>query len=201
LIDDFFGCWIPSESSILDLGCGYGEFINNVRAENRYALDLNPDAKQHLASDVTFIQHDCSEPWPIESECLDVVFSSNFLEHLPTKHHLASAVQEAARCLRSGGTIILMGPNIRYANGAYWDFYDHHVPLTERSVVELLTMEGFSVEVVHARFLPFTMSDGRSYPQWVLRAYLRTPLAWRIFGKQFVVVARRGRPADAADGS
>ena len=191
LIDCLFSRWIPPGSSVLDLGCGYGEFINNVAAGNRYAMDLNPDAKGRVESGVHFVLQDCSEPWPIEAESLDVIFSSNFLEHLPSKRHLSRTMQESARALRPGGIIILMGPNVRFVPGAYWDFYDHHIPLTDKSVAELLEMEGFHVEVAYARVLPYTMSEGRSYPQWVLRTYLRMPAAWRIFGKQFVVVARR----------
>ena len=30
LIDEFFIKWIPKDGKILDIGCGYGEFINQV---------------------------------------------------------------------------------------------------------------------------------------------------------------------------
>ena len=43
LVENFFGRWIPVDSSVLDLGCGYGEFINNVTANERHAMDLNPE--------------------------------------------------------------------------------------------------------------------------------------------------------------
>jgi hypothetical protein len=29
------------------------------------------------------------------------------------------------------GEIILIGPNIKYTGEAYWDFWDHLLPLTE----------------------------------------------------------------------
>jgi hypothetical protein len=45
LSSEFFSTWIPESSTILDLGAGYCEFINNVRARRKLALDLNPDAK------------------------------------------------------------------------------------------------------------------------------------------------------------
>jgi hypothetical protein len=35
------------------------------------------------------------------------------------------------------------------------------------------------------------MSRQRTPPLWMLRVYLRLPIAWRIFGRQFLVVARR----------
>ena len=41
------------------------------------------------------------------------------------------------------------------------------------------------------RFLPFTMSTGRPAPDWVIRLYLRLWPVWPLFGRQFLVVARR----------
>ena len=49
----------------------------------------------------------------------------------------------------------------------------------------------FTVDVCLARFLPYTMASGPQYPLLVLRAYLRLPIAWRMFGKQFLVVGRK----------
>ena len=34
--------WIQPGSRVLDLGCGWGEFIRNVQASRKYAMDLNP---------------------------------------------------------------------------------------------------------------------------------------------------------------
>ncbi len=41
------------------------------------------------------------------------------------------------------------------------------------------------------KFLPFTMSEGPQYPVFFVAMYLRFPLAWRIFGKQFLVAAKK----------
>ncbi|MEI9477278.1 MAG: class I SAM-dependent methyltransferase [Deltaproteobacteria bacterium] len=45
LIDNWFSKWIPDNVTILDLGCGWGEFINQIAAKKKYAIDLNADAK------------------------------------------------------------------------------------------------------------------------------------------------------------
>jgi hypothetical protein len=68
---------------------------------------------------------------------------------------------------------------------------DHHLPLSDRSMVEALELAGFRKEVVIPRFLPYTMSH-RAPPRalWV-RLYLLFPLAWRVWGKQFLVIARK----------
>lgn len=189
VLGTFFGRWIPPAAAVLDLGAGYCEFINHVRAERRIAMDLNPETGNRAAGDITVLQHDCSEPWPMPSASLDAVFTSNFFEHLPTKAHLERTLSEIYRSLKPGGRLIAMGPNIKYLPGAYWDFWDHYLPLTESSLAEGLRKHRFDIEVQIDRFLPYTMSHGRTYPKWMLRAYLGLPVAWKWFGKQFLLVA------------
>ena len=125
LTSEFFQRYVPRDGAVLDLGCGWGEFINNIQARVRYGIDLNPSSRHRLAPGVTFFQQDCSRRWPLEDDTLDVVFTSNFLEHLPEKTALRRTLTESLRCLRSGGRIICLGPNIKYVPGAYWDFWDH----------------------------------------------------------------------------
>jgi SAM-dependent methyltransferase len=186
----FFGRWIPGHASVLDLGCGHCEFINAVQCGRKLGMDLNPDALRFAADGVTIIQQDCSESWSLPAGSLDVVFTSNFLEHLPTKKALEQTLQHAHRALAPGGRLIAMGPNIKYLPGAYWDFFDHYLPLTELALTEVLTKCGFRIEFCRDRFLPYTMSDGKEYPILCLQAYLSLPIAWRIFGRQFLVVGQ-----------
>jgi SAM-dependent methyltransferase len=191
LIEGYFSQWISPSDVVLDLGSGHGEFINNVIAAKRYALDLNPDAKAAVEAGVEMMLHDCTTPWPIPAGSVDVVFTSNFLEHLPDKDALLEALAQAATVLRPGGRFVAMGPNVRFVHGEYWDYIDHHIPLTERSLGEALTTTGFRVTHTVPRLLPYSMSEGRQVPLQLVSAYLKLPLAWRFFGKQFVVIAER----------
>lgn len=191
LVDDYFAQWIPANAAVLDLGCGHCEFINNVRAETRFGMDLNPDTAEKAAPGVQILAQNCSEPWAIEDNALDVVFSSNFFEHLYTKQDLRETLLQAWRCLRPGGRIIALGPNIRYLPGEYWDFYDHYLALTELSLGEVMAETGFTLEEQIPRFLPYTMSRGGQRPVWMLRLYLKLKFAWPLFGKQFLVVAKK----------
>jgi SAM-dependent methyltransferase len=191
LTRNFFSRWIKKEHTVLDLGCGYGEFINNIEAANRYGMDLNPATATRLDKAVRFLEQDCSTHWQVPDASLDAVFTSNFLEHLPDKDAVKRTLAQAARCLKPGGLFIAMGPNIRYLPGAYWDFFDHHVILTERSLSEVLEVLGFSINKSIARFLPYTMVGGPQYPLFLLRIYLAMPWLWWIKGGQFLVIARR----------
>ena len=188
----YFSRWFPGADAMLDLGAGYCEFINNVPARIRYAMDLNPDVHQLASRDVIVLQQDCAKPWPLPEGALDVVFTSNFLEHLPDKSAVTAVLSHAYRSLKPGGRFVAVGPNIKHVPGAYWDFFDHYIPLTELSLAEALSHCDFEIEARIGRFLPFTMAHGRyRHPLWMLRLYLVLPFVWRIFGKQFLVVGRK----------
>jgi SAM-dependent methyltransferase len=191
LCKDFFGKFIGASETILDLGAGWGEFTRNIEANKKYAMDLNPDCALRISGYAEFLMQDCSAPWPLANGQLDRVFTSNFLEHLPTKDAIISTLKEALRCLRPGGTIICMGPNVALVPGVYWDYWDHYIPISDKSMAEALELAGFQIEMARARFLPYTMSGGRNPPLLAVKAFLRVPLLWRLFGKQFLVVARK----------
>jgi SAM-dependent methyltransferase len=191
ILAGYFAQWIPAGASVLDLGCGHCEFINNVAAETRFGMDLNPASTQHAAPGVKILLQNCAEPWALPDNSLDAVFTSNFFEHLFTKRDLRDTLIQTRRCLKPGGRIIALGPNIRYLPGEYWDFYDHYLALTELSLGEVLTETGFRLDEQIARFLPYTMSRGKRQPLWMLRWYLRLKFTWPLFGKQFLVVASK----------
>jgi len=194
----YFGQWFPPTGTVLDLGAGYCEFINNATAGVKYAMDLNPDVHKRASQGVKVLQQDCSQPWPLPEGHLDAVFTSNFLEHLPDKAAVRAVLANAHRCLKPGGRFIAMGPNIKYIPGAYWDFFDHYVELTDLSLAEALSISDFIVEKSVARFLPYTLA-GPQYPTWLLRLYLTAPAAWPLFGKQFLVIGQK--PSQVLDRS
>ena len=191
LIESFFQQYIPDNSDILDVGCGWGEFINNIKGRKKFGIDLNSDAKQHLEPSVEFINQDCSNQWPLSDESLDVVFTSNFLEHLPSKPHIENTIAQARRCLKPKGLLLCLGPNIKYLPGLYWDFWDHHIEITEASLSELLKMNDFSILKCVGRFLPYTMANEQTPPLFLVKLYLSFPILWKLFGKQFLIVARK----------
>lgn len=191
IIAQYFQAQIGKDKDILDLGSGWGEFINNVQARKKYAMDLNPDGKSRVSSGVHFIQQDCSVEWAVPDNSLDIVFSSNFFEHLPTKQCLLDTLREAHRCLRPSGRIICLGPNIKYVGHAYWDFFDHYLQLSHLSLAEGLKIASFEISSVIPRFLPYTMADGKHPPLLAVKLYLNLPFIWPFFGKQFLVTARK----------
>ena len=187
----YFQKWINPADTVLDLGAGFCEFINSISAAHKYALDSNPLTARKAAPDVTVLSEQATRQWPLPSESVNVVFSSNFFEHLPTKADFAHCLAEAYRVLCPRGLLIALGPNIRFCFDVYWDFVDHHLPLSDRSMVEAVEIAGFRSELVIPRFLPFTMSDREPHGALWVRLYLLFPLAQRLWGKQFLVMARK----------
>jgi SAM-dependent methyltransferase len=197
LVDDFFSRWIPSEAAVLDFGCGGGEFINAVRARRRIGVDVRPEAARHLAEGVEFVHSPGVAVGGVPDGEVDVVFCSNLLEHLPDRETVTALLREFRRLLSPAGRLLVLGPNLRFTGPAYWDFFDHVLPLTDRSLVEALATADLAPEIVIPRFLPYTTVGSRRHPLWMVRWYLRRPLAWRLFGAQFFAVTRSRRSAAA----
>jgi len=187
----FFQQFVPDDSVVLDLGAGYCEFINNIHCKKKYAVDLNDDTPTFANPDVTVVSSYSTELDFLADDSIDLAFMSNFLEHLKTKKEVLDTFTELRRVLKVGGKIMVLQPNIRYLYMEYWDFFDHHVPLTEKSIAEGLEISGFKVEKSIARFLPFTTKSKIPKHPLLVRAYLMFPPIWRIMGKQAFVLARK----------
>src|SRR5215470_8016184 len=191
LCEDFFCRYVRTTDTVVDIACGYGEFINAIRCGKRIALDVNPDSRRHLSSDVTFFNQSCERLDCLPDASADVVFESNTLEHFPDKPTLTRVVREVYKKVKPGGRFILLQPNIRYTGGAYWDFYDHFIPLTHVSGEELLRNCGFDIEELIPRFLPYTTKSSLPQHPLLVKLYLRLPFVWPLIGKQFLIVARK----------
>ncbi|OBI62648.1 glycosyltransferase [Mycobacterium sp. E796] len=191
LVRDFFQARIKRSDTVLDLGCGYGEFLNHVRATRRVGVDLNPDSAAMLDPGIEFHHGRADDLGFLEDDSVDVVFTSNFLEHMQGKDEVERTIAEARRVLKPGGHLIAMGPNIRLVPGAYWDFWDHTVPISDRSLIELLEASDFEIVESYDRFMPYTASSSLPQAPILVRLYLLLRPAWRILGKQFVIRARK----------
>jgi SAM-dependent methyltransferase len=189
LCERFFSRYVSPSDVVVDIGAGYCEFINNIRAARKVAVDLNPRVREFAAPDVEVRNESCTQLSSMAANSVDVVFMSNFLEHLPSKQMVFDTLAEARRILRVGGRVMILQPNVRLIPGAYWDFFDHHTPLTERSLVEALTSLEFHPTTVIARFLPYTTKSLLPQSPLLVRCYLAVPALWWLLGKQSFIVA------------
>jgi SAM-dependent methyltransferase len=191
LYDGYFRRFIRTTDTVLDLAAGSCEFINACHAADKIAVDLNPDTKRY-AVDARVVLAPSNNMADITDGSVDVVFTSNFFEHLPDKRALLDTLGECRRVLKPGGRILVLMPNLRYVGARYWDYFDHHLPLTHASLVEGLTLAGFVADLVVPRFVPYTVKDSPvKVRKGLVRLYLRLPVLWRFLGGQMFVAAHK----------
>jgi len=160
------------------------------KSKKKIALDLNSDVKKFAEKNVEVIVSKSTNMKKIKSESIDVVFVSNLFEHL-TKKDIVKTVQEIRRVLKKDGGLILLQPNFRYCYKDYWMFFDHITPLDDRSLREVLEINGFKIIECKPRFLPYTTKSKLPKSITLLKIYLKLPLIQRVFGKQVFIYARK----------
>jgi len=182
--------YIPNDPTVLELGPGYCDFINQLPARKKIAVDINPLACEYANPDIEFITGDCTRLSTIEPRSLDVVFASNLLEHLE-KAEVLRLLQSVYAVLKPRGKLILMQPNFRYCYDQYYDDYTHTTPFTDKGLCGLIKSEGYRIVDCVPRFLPLSMETAVWIPRpwWIIRLYLNSPI--RPFAKQMLVVAEK----------
>lgn len=186
LCRNFFQKFISEKDTVVDMGAGLCEFINFIKAGKKIAIDELTIAK-FATQEVTVV----SKIEELEDNTADIVFMSNFLEHLLSIEDVITKLTKVRQALKNKGKLIIMGPNMRFTYDNYWIFIDHRIPLTDLSLAELLKALDFKLIKVMPRFLPFTTKS--KYPQWgwLVEVYLRVPILWKIFGKQYLILCEK----------
>lgn len=193
LIDSFLQKYFSPSANVLDIGGGYCEFINQIKAKGKYLIDLNPDSKSFANPDVTVFNLDILdsvEQSKIPQGFFDCIFVSNFFEHLNNKEELIAILSFCFYRLKPGGSLLVIQPNYKYSFREYYDFVDHQLPITHLSLLELLKAIDFQVDEVIPRFLPFS-TKGRPSSVLLLKIYLKLPILWNFLGGQMFIKASR----------
>lgn len=189
LCKSFFQKYVRRDSTVLEVACGFGEFITNIDCQHKIAVDINTSVKERLPSNIDFRVCSATDMEFVEDNSVDTVFVSNFFEHLPNKDVLSQVLESMHRVLKPGGQLIMMQPNFKFSYDAYWDFYDHHLPLSHLTMAEGVQMAGFKLGRVIPKFMPFSTKSKIPKHPFLVRLYLAFPPAWKIMGKQFFLQA------------
>lgn len=183
--------YVDADAPLLDLACDRGHFVRWVTARERWATDIR-DMRDALPADVRFVQSSGLDlAGALPSSYFGTIFMSNYLEHLESSDAVIDQLRIVAGLLRPGGRVMVLQPNIRLVGPRYWDFIDHRVALTERSLLEAAELAGLHTLDLVTRFLPYSTKGRLPTAPALVRAYLSFRPAWRLLGKQTLYVGVR----------
>ena len=137
-------------SSILDIGCGFGQMLHQFKSmgyKNLKGIDLCGESCNHCKKqglDVERIKD-------IESFCksskkkYDFILMANVLEHIKKDEMISTMSNIKKYLLKESGEICIVVPNAQSNTGAYWLFEDftHQFLFTARSLSYVLKNAGF----------------------------------------------------------
>ena len=127
---------------ILDVGCGKGNHLVAFARRGFSAFGIDKLRESNEALD-QFDIRECDlerDPFPFESDSLDVVFSKSVIEHVGNADNF---LFETKRVLKPNGLAILMCPDWKTQAHMYWDDYTHVKPWTRKGLQNALKIHGF----------------------------------------------------------
>lgn len=185
-----FSGMITQDDCVLDLGTGYGNFINTVVARRRIAVDAWQGFPAHLAPGVEHHVGSVTDLGFLDDGAVDFAFASNLFEHL-TKADFALVLAALRAKLSPRGTLTIVQPNYRYAFREYFDDFDHKAIYSHVSLADFLDANGFDVFLTEPRFMPLSVKSRLPVTPLLIRAWLASPV--KPIGKQMLVRARPRR--------
>ncbi len=110
--------------TIIELGCGNGYLAPKLLEQDPkqiIMMDISSYNLQHAAEKtkderVSFVEHDATEPWKLESTSVDTIYSNMMLNEI---EDIISPIQEAFRVTKNGGTFIFS------VTHPAWDLYEY----------------------------------------------------------------------------
>jgi hypothetical protein len=176
----------PNARVAVALGPGYCDFINAFHADQKIAFDLNSEMSEFADAGVDLRIQDASHLSDLSPGSVDLIFASNFLEHLDECEAI-QLLSAACQALSDRGRLILLQPNHRRCADHYFDDPTHKTVFDDQNIAEWLQKCGLRPRRIVPGLLPFSMKS--RLPKWPLlvRLYLNSPV--RPMAAQMYVVA------------
>lgn len=188
VICKFLQKYVDKNANIIDIGAGYCDFINNIEAKRKYAVDSCSDFVQYANDNVKTFVAECFKLDFLESDYFDVIFSSNLLEHLLFEQ-IESTLQGMNRILKPNGKLILFLPNFKYCYKIFYDDYTHKTPLTENGICDILKTKNFDILKVFPKFLPFSFKSKLPVSNFLVQLYISSPI--KPLAGQMLIIAEK----------
>ncbi len=142
--------------TLLDIGCGTGEFLNTVQADGWKTLGIepSPSARKQGIENYKLDVRDEAELNNLQPGSFDVITMWHVMEHVP---HLRARVEKLHELLKNDGVLFVAVPNRNSHDAAYykenWAAYDvprHLWHFRAQDMRALMAGSGFEVK----RILP-----------------------------------------------
>jgi len=140
-----------SEKTLLDIGCGTGDFLQTAQQNNWTISGIEPNAEaRNIANTKTNnAVHDAHELFKLKNESFEVITLWHVLEHLPD---LEKQIITYKSLLRNSGTLIIAVPNYNSYDAEYyqnfWAAYDvprHLWHFSEKGMKQLIEKQGLKI--------------------------------------------------------
>ena len=174
---------VDREARILDIGCGWGQFLSWVKQKNYSHLegiDMGSDQVEHCRSIGLNVSRatDSIRYLRERVETYDLITLHHVIEHVPPTNGV-DLLRAMRGSLRPGGTVIVQTPNMSAISAGFSRYIEltHVTGYTESNLHEALLLAGFARASVFGSRTPLKFTPKRIL--WIgLQSCLR--LAWRV---------------------
>ncbi|WP_299776518.1 class I SAM-dependent methyltransferase [uncultured Formosa sp.] len=140
-----------SEKTLLDVGCGTGDFLQIAKSNawNVFGIEPDVDARKLAINKVGNDIYDTSKIDELKSNSFDVITLWHVLEHLP---NLDTHIANYKRLLKTDGVLIIAVPNFKSYDASYyksfWAAFDvprHLWHFSQTGISKFLAKQQFKV--------------------------------------------------------
>lgn len=188
LCKHFFQSYVDEDAIVLEIGAGYCDFINNIQAQKKIALDAWSEFARHANSGIETHIGDVIETSKFVTSKVNLVFASNLFEHL-TKNQVKEVLFDLKKIMvPTRSHLILLQPNFRLNPGRYFDDYTHESIWTDNSLSDFLAANGYETVSIFPKFLPLTVKSKIPVSEFLIWVYLKSPIKLR--AGQMLIIAK-----------
>ena len=190
---------LNSNSSILELGCGRGEFLNEFTnlGMKGFGVDLSNFAVTFCTNAEIKVVDITKESLPYPDNFFDIVYSKSFIEHF---YYPEELFKEAYRVLKPSGIFINLTPEWKYIYTSFYEDFTHRTPFTKKSLQDIYLVSGFKdVKVVSFKQLPILWSNNffiknlfkflSEMTRIFIPDYFRLKFKWIRFSKEIMLLS------------